>query len=41
VTVEAGFSMPSMSKTVGLAATFPAAFSAPVPMSAALFTFSG
>src|SRR5579859_888734 len=41
VTVDAGFSMPSMSKTVGLAATFPAAFVAPTPMSAALPTRSG
>src|SRR5438552_4768181 len=40
-TVDAGFSMPSISKTVGLAATCPVAFVAAMPMSAALPTRSG
>src|SRR5579859_5893922 len=40
-TVDAGFSMPSMSYTVGLAATAPAAFVAARPMSAALPTRNG
>src|SRR5579863_7002931 len=40
-TVDAGFSMPSMSYTVGLAATAPAAFVAARPMSVALPTRNG